>query len=218
MNHTSTENLTQAFLQSLIKGDRMHCSQLAKSYISQGHHVMDLYENVFKEALYEVGKLWETNKISVATEHLATAITEGILNELYGQLIFKKSIQKKVVVACVEHEMHQVGVKMVADVFEMNGWESFFLGTGVPTNELIRYIHEVKPDVLAISLSVYFNYAAFLNMLKDLRQAFPDLVILIGGQAFSRVSKNQIDQLENIIHISDLYALDKLINAWNVQH
>lgn len=211
-------DLTQAYLQHLIKGERRQCSLLAKSYVQSGNSVMDLYEDVFKKALYEVGRLWETNKISVATEHMATAITEGILNELYAEFSFDKPIQKKVVVACVENELHQVGVKMVADVFEMNGWESFFLGTGVPTTELIRYLHEVKPDVLAISLSVFFNYASFIKMLKEISHSMPGLVILVGGQAFTHLPVNQINQMANIIHLTDLYALDRLIKAWNVNN
>lgn len=217
MTQTNNQPLVQDFLSHLIKGDRRTCSQLSRAYLESGHAVMDLYENIFKAALYEVGRLWETNKISVAAEHMATAITEGILNELYADISFSKPLQKKVVVACVEHEKHQVGVKMVADVFEMNGWESFFLGTGVPTTELIRYMHEKKPDVLAISLSVFFNYASFMTMLFHVREAFPDLLILIGGQAFSRMKQQQIDRLDHVIYMPDLYALDHLIKSWNNQ-
>ena len=49
-----------------------------------------------------MGRLWETNRITVAVEHLATAITEGILNELFEQIISGKRYSKKVAVACTE--------------------------------------------------------------------------------------------------------------------
>jgi methanogenic corrinoid protein MtbC1 len=203
------------FLENLLKGNRANCSTIVKQYLALNPSIMDLYEEILKVSLYTVGLLWESNRISVATEHLATAIVEGILNEFFEQIISKKRYNKKVIVSCVENEQHQVGIKMVADVFEMNGWESFFLGTGIPTNELIKFIHEVKPDLLAISLSVYFNYTNLLRMLKTLKNEFPTLQIIVGGQAFNRSSNSTIVGMENVVLLSDLYLLDKFIKVLN---
>lgn len=207
--------IVQDYLQNLLKGNRANCSAIALQYLEQNPSIKDLYETVFKVALYEVGRLWETNQITVASEHLATAITEGILNELFEQIIPQKKLNKKVVVACVENEQHQVGIKMVADVFEMKGWESFFLGAGIPTIELARFIRETKPDLLAVSLSVYFNFSNLLKMLQLFRNEFPDLQIIIGGQAFSRVSDDALLRLGNVVLLPDLYLLEKYIETIN---
>ena len=212
------EKIAKDYLDSLLKGNRASCSLIAKEVLAVNPSITDLYEEVFKVSLYEVGRLWETNKISVATEHMATAITEGILNELFEQIISKKRWNKKVVVACVEKEQHQVGIKMVADVFEMNGWESFFLGTGIPNNELVRFIRDTKPDLIAVSLSVYFNYSNFLKILEILRKKFPDIQILIGGQAFNLVPTKMLEDLGNVILLPNLYLLEKFIQSLNTNH
>ena len=215
MTTTISENFANGYLENLLKGNRSSCSAIAKQYILTNHSINDLYEEVFKVSLYEVGRLWETNKISVATEHLATAITEGILNELFELIISKKRYNKKVVLACVENEQHQVGIKMVADVFEMKGWESLFLGTGIPTSELIKFIREIQPDILAISLSVYYNFAGLVKMLEIIRSEFPDLQIIIGGQAFSHVTSETLLRLGNVVLFPDLYLLEKYIETIN---
>jgi len=207
--------LVQEFLQNLLKGNRSNCSAIARKYLEQNPSIKDLYEEVFKVSLYEVGRLWETNQITVATEHLATAVVEGILNDLFEQIVPKKKYSKKVVVTCVENEKHQVGIKMVADVFEMKGWESFFLGTGIPTSELVKFIRETQPDILAISLSVYFNFANLLKMLELLKSEFPELQIILGGQAFSHASDETIQRLGNVIFLPDLYLLEKYIETIN---
>lgn len=207
--------LVQEYLQNLLKGNRAGCSSVARQYLAKNPSIKDLYEEVFKVSLYEIGRLWETNQITVATEHMATAITEGVLNELFEQIIPEKKYNKKVVVTCVEGENHQVGIKMVADVFEMKGWESFFLGTGIPTSELVKSIRETQPDILAISLSVYFNFAKLLKMLEMLRSEFPDLQIILGGQAFSRTSEDTLSCLGNVVLLSDLYLLEKYIDSIN---
>ena len=154
MEKETADNFADEFLANLLLGNRINCSIIARKYLEQNHTYPELYENVIRISLYEVGRLWETNQISVAAEHLATAITEGILSELYGQIISDMPVNRKVVVACVENEQHQVGAKMVADTFTMNGWKSFFLGAGIPSSDLIQFIHQTNPDLIAISLSV----------------------------------------------------------------
>jgi len=204
----SINTLTSDFLKFLLSGNRKMCSAITKQYLSTNPSVKDLYEEVFKDALYEVGRLWETNKISVATEHMATAITEGILNELYADFDIPAVENKKVVLTCVENELHQVGIKMVADVFEMNGWESLFIGTGIPISQLIQFIKQENPMILAISMSIFFNYQNLAKMIVVLKNEFPDTVIVVGGQAFKHIKEGGLDKETGVKYISDLYELD----------
>jgi MerR family transcriptional regulator, light-induced transcriptional regulator len=217
MGKSESEKIANEFLQGLLNGDRAKCSALAHEYLAQNPSIKDLYEEIFKTALYEVGILWEKNKITVATEHMATAITEGILNELFEKLISKERLNKKVVLACTEDEKHQVGIKMVADLFEMKGWESYFLGAGIPIGELIKFIHQNQPDIVAISLSIYFNYAKLVNMVEAIRQDFPNLLLLVGGQAFKHISDKSIASIHKVVMLSDLYMLEKFIDTLNKQ-
>lgn len=202
-------------LQYLLNGDRQKCSTIAKQYLSENSSIKDLYENIFRESLYEVGVLWENNKITVATEHMATAIVEGILNELYAELEMQEKQNKKVLLTCVDNELHQVGIKMVADVFEMNGWESKFLGTGIPISELVQFIKQENPEAVAISMSIYFNYQNLLKMVDVLHNEFPTLNIFIGGQAFAHKKEARSQEINDVIYISDLYELDNYLKPIN---
>ena len=215
MKDENSGNFSEQFLENLLQGKRQNCSAIAKQYLAQNHTYPELYEDLIRVALYEVGHLWEINRISVATEHLATAITEGILNELFGEIVSNKRINRKVVVACAENEQHQVGAKMVADTFEMLGWDSFFLGTGIPTTELIRYIHETGPDLIAVSLSIYFNFSNFLILIGKLREEFPETQIIAGGQAFRHITSEITSRLGNILLFPDLHLLEKYIQFLN---
>lgn len=199
------------YLSSLLRGDQTGALQIVEEATNSGYRLEDVYENLMKPALYEVGLLWEYNRISVATEHMATAISEYILNQVFGK-ISQKKFAKTVVLACVNEELHQVGIKMVGDVFERNGWQSYFLGAGIPSNELIRFVKESKPDMLAISLSVYFNFAALLSMIHSIRSQCPDLSIIVGGQAFTRFSPTQ-EQSLGVQYFRDLYALEKYLQT-----
>jgi len=175
---------SESFLSALLKGDRKLGSDIARKYSNSQDDIKLFYEHIVKTALYKVGELWEYNTISVAAEHLATSLSESIMNELYERVISEKRVPKKVVLGCVENEMHQVGVKMVADVFEMHGWDTFFLGANIPTSELISYCREIKPDIVALSLSVYSHLPALEKMIREFQHEFPNLQIIVGGQAF----------------------------------
>lgn len=198
----------------LLKGDRIRCSQICHEYLESGMSVEDLYENVLKKALYEIGRLWEQNKISVTKEHIATAIAEGILNEIYPQIVTNKKNGRRVLLTTVESELHQVGIKMVADVFEKNNWTSKFLGTGVPLYDLIDYINEFEPDVIAISLSIHFNYPDFLHTIKTIRQNYPKIKIIVGGQAFNHIDQGTFADLD-FIPVTNLIELEEFIKNYN---
>jgi MerR family transcriptional regulator, light-induced transcriptional regulator len=203
------------FLSALLSGKRSRCSELANNYINDGGSIKELYENIIKKALYEVGELWEYNKISVATEHLASAIVEGLLNELYSRVISGNRLNKTVIVSCVENEYHQVGIKMISDVFEMNGWNSYFLGANTPTNELIAYAKDIKPDIFAVSLSIYFHLPLLEELIQKIRKEFPSMPILVGGQAFSRGGQDVLLNYDNVIYKPDLYSTEMYIKNIN---
>lgn len=146
-----TQNLDKAheeFLNALLKGNHTSCMSLVRSFLEKQISIQDLYENIIKNAMYDVGELWEFNKISVATEHLASAIVEAILSELYQEIVRKEKGSRTVISTCLQNEYHQIGIKMVSDIFEMNGWNSHFLGSNTPTSELIQFIELTNPNVV----------------------------------------------------------------------
>ncbi|MFW5793832.1 MAG: cobalamin B12-binding domain-containing protein [Bacteroidota bacterium] len=202
------------FLNALIIGEHELCSELTRSYLEKNNSINELYENIMTKAMYDIGTLWEFNKISVATEHMASAIVESIMNQLYYDIISKEKKGKTVIAACVENEFHQIGIKMVSDIFEMNGWDALFLGSNTPTSDLISFIKNKNPDLLAISLSLYFNLPALERMILKMQKEFPGLPILVGGQAFQHGGKEIILNYDNVIFSPDLYSTELLIKSF----
>ncbi len=196
------------YTEQLLMGNRQACSKLIRQAIKNGYTVEDVYEKIFRPSLYRVGELWEQNKISVAAEHLATAITESLMIELYPMIFSSNRIGRKIVVTSIADELHQIGAKMIADVFEMNGWDTFFLGANTPREELLTFIEEQSPDVVALSISIYFNFNNLLETISQIHSKFPKLKIIVGGQAFLHGGKDKITTpntffLENIDQVKN---------------
>ena len=197
---------------SLLTGDKSACSKIIHARINEQQAIKDVYENTIKPTLYEIGELWEFNKISVATEHLASAIIEATLNELYPQIITTNKNNKSVIVSCLENEFHQIGIKMVSDIFELKGWNSYFLGANTPSKEIISLTEIIKPDILAISLSIYSHLPYLENTIKTIREKFPNLLIIIGGQAFRHGGQDIISKYTNVEYLPDLNSIDLFID------
>jgi MerR family transcriptional regulator, light-induced transcriptional regulator len=202
----------QVFLDALLSGDRAAGSSIVHKQLENNVPIQTIYEQLIRTALYTVGELWEHNQITVAEEHLATSVSEAIMNELFAKIISRERLQKKALLACVENEYHQVGIKMVADIFEMKGWDALFLGANVPVKELIAYAGKKQPDLIALSVSIYFHMPALIQMIHEIRTAFPVLPLLVGGQAFRRGGKELLVTFPYIFFISDLFELETFID------
>lgn len=215
-----SEDLYLRFLDALLKGDRAACTLMVKELLSDNIDVKTLYIDLFQRSLYEVGNLWEQHKVSVTVEHIATAIVEHLLSIVYPVLIsnidndsYGGGDKKVFMMSCVADEYHKVGARMVADIFELNGWESRYSGGNTPTDDLIPTVDGLKPDCMGLSLSIYSNLPKLMKTLDALRSSFPNLDILVGGQAFVWGDPGGVSKIKNVQYIPDLDRLNSLFEA-----
>lgn len=178
--------LYQTYLASLLRGDKGECLNIVTTLLEGKIKIQELYTDLFQKSMYKVGELWETNEISVAREHLATTITENMLSATYPYLFTGAPSAKVAVISCAANEYHQLGGKMVADIFELHGWDAHFLGVNTPVKELLKCIDEIQPDLIGLSLAIYSNLPALQATLEAINSNFTGLDILVGGHAFTR--------------------------------
>lgn len=205
------EQLYNHYLASLLEGDKAVCSQVVRSLLQEKTEIKALYTDLFQRSMYQVGELWEYNKITVAVEHLATSITQHQMNLVYPHLFYKEKIGKKAVLACVADEYHQIGSRMVADIFELHGWDGYFLGSNTPIQDLLSFVEAQDPDVLGLSLAIYFNMQILHRTVDAVRRSFPDLPILIGGQAFRWGGYEIQSKYRGLVYIDSMTELEKRI-------
>jgi methanogenic corrinoid protein MtbC1 len=178
--------LQARYLAAQLAGDRREALRLlVDEGLLRGIALQDIHLKVIQPAQYEIGRLWQENRISVAQEHLATAISQLALSHLYRHLPRDPSNGKIVMVSCVEGELHEVGARMASDFLEMAGFDVRFLGANVPTSHLVHMLREQKPDLLALSVTMTYHLPALRAALDQVRALFPQLRIAVGGLAFS---------------------------------
>lgn len=205
------ENLYKNYLTALLAGRRSKCHGIVQKLLDEKIDLKKLYADLFQRSMYRVGELWENNRITVANEHLATSITESLLNLAYPSIFATNRIGKKALISCSANEFHQIGGKMVADILELNGWDGHFLGANTPAEDMAKYIQEVKPDLLGLSLSILSNIDHLIRCIEAVKTDFPTMHLLIGGQAFRWGGIDTIKKYADTEYVPSLDELEKSI-------
>src|SRR6056297_1875083 len=116
--------------------------------------IEDIYLKIFQNVQYEIGRLWQLNQISIAQEHYGTSVTQLAMSQLYPNIFTSFQKGKKALTTCIGDELHELGIRMVADLLELNGWDTIHLGSNTPVLEILQIIEEKNIDVLAISVTL----------------------------------------------------------------
>lgn len=178
-------DLATRYLDALLCGERHLASNMILEAVEKGASIKDIYLYVFQRSQYEIGRLWHLNIASVAQEHYCSAATQLIMSQLYQYIFASEKTGRRLVAACVGGELHEIGIRMVADFFEMDGWDTYYMGANTPTSTIIEAIDSHQPDVLAISASMPFHRKTLKELIATVRDHDTDgrVKILVGGYA-----------------------------------
>ncbi|MDG5767803.1 cobalamin-dependent protein [Balneolales bacterium ANBcel1] len=198
------ESLASEYFETLISGDRNKASKLVMDAVAGGVPVKDIYLKVFQPGLWELGRLWQMNRISVGQEHFFTAATQMIISRLYPKIFSTERNGKRMMATAVGGELHEIGIRMVSDFFEMDGWDTYYIGANCPADELLEELQKQRPDLLGVSVTLGSHIGTAHNLIRQIRDVpeLSGLKILIGGRA----SLDHPDLFSNME--ADGFALD----------
>ena len=176
-----------AYLGAVRDGDRRRALRVIDDARAGGLELGTIYMEVFQPALREVGRLWQQNELSVAEEHLATAITQAAMARLYEQVFaWDEREGRTLLAACADTERHEVGLRMLCDLLECDGWNTTYLGATVPVDSLVAMVRQRRPDVVALSVALAPHLPRLREMIAAVRASGGDdpPLILVGGRPF----------------------------------
>lgn len=179
--------MARAYVDALLRGDRHSASRMVLDAAESGVAVQAIYLNVFQRSQYEIGRLWQMNKITVAQEHYCSAATQLIMSLLYPRIFRTERNGHALVAACVHGDLHEIGMRIVTDFFEMEGWDTFYLGANTPTPGIVDALVQHHAEILALSATMSFHVRAVAEVIAAVRasEACRDVKIMVGGYPFN---------------------------------
>lgn len=139
---------------ALAAGDRVRAQTLVDEAVAAGRDLMAIEVHLLQPALYGIGREWQENRISVAQEHLATAIVQTLMAGAFGQTIPAPPNGRRALFACLAGNYHALGLRMVADGFEIAGWDVEYLGADTPFASLLERTRDFRPEIIGLSASL----------------------------------------------------------------
>ncbi|HEY0141968.1 MAG TPA: cobalamin-dependent protein [Thermoanaerobaculia bacterium] len=178
--------LATEYLGDLLRGNRHDATKRILDALDAGVSARDVYRRVFEPVQQEIGRLWQLNRISVAQEHFCTAATQHVMTQLYSRIFTGGKHDRRVVAMSVGGEQHEVGIRIITDLLELEGWQTWYLGANVPPLAAVAMCVEHRADVLLVSATLPPHIAAASEVIR-LFHAEPALAharVIVGGRAF----------------------------------
>ncbi len=178
--------LASEYLAALLRGSRATALQAIKNALDSGTSIRDLYRYVFEPAQQEIGRLWQLNVISVAQEHYCTAATQHIMTQLYPSMFGGEKREARAVAMCVGGELHEIGLRIITDLLELEGWQTWYLGASVPPAAAVQLCVDQRADVLLISATLPPHLTSVAEVIRIFRTRaeLRDAKVVVGGRAF----------------------------------
>ncbi|PXW91517.1 methanogenic corrinoid protein MtbC1 [Streptohalobacillus salinus] len=198
MKMQSKETLKAAYQKALLSGQTKEAYAIIQGAFEEERSLIDVY-TVIADAMYGIGDLWETNEISIAQEHAATAITQFVLTQISAQSMqhFNPS-SKKAAVFSIESNTHYLGIQMIKNLFNVHNILTYDFGPNVPNKDIVEQISALDIDYVAYSVTM----ASHLEKAIDLSEQLEEIdvvdrpIIFVGGFVF----RNNEQLLEDIYY------------------
>ena len=143
--------LVSAYLRRALSPDRNGLFPLLSYLYQHCLQLWELHDRVIRPAMHEIGERWSRGEVGINQEHRASYETLDALAKLQLQIRIKPPSGHSVVCATLGDELHEIGLRCAAYLFESEGWESHYLGSRIPAEAVIDAIHRRRPDVLCLS-------------------------------------------------------------------
>jgi len=180
------ETLARLYMLAVLEGRRADAIQLAVDALQGGLTVPDLYRHVLAAAQIEVGSMWHAGELDVADEHMCSRITEQVMAVVSAMMPRAPRNGLRVLTTSASGDLHDIGLRMISDHFEMDGWDAVSLGASTPPDDFARAAHQFAPDLLAISAKLVLHLRSTIDMIAAVRAMDGDkrTPILVGGSPF----------------------------------
>lgn len=181
--------------------------------------IIDLYVEILTPLLNHMKCKLEDKHICIWQEHVKTSMIRTIVECCYPYVLEKRDLMKLpkkgvAVVLCPPEELHDLGARMVSDFFTISGYDAIFVGSSTPYQDFYNAIHVIRPTIIAISVSNYYNLIATKRMIEEIRKRTDlSFKVVVGGYAFHDDVSNKVKQVgadyyavtfEDILHLTEV--------------
>ena len=197
--------LRKDVLDHLTNGERDEALKIYEIF-TKSSTPAEFFDKILKPVMYKVGDLWETKKLSVASEHIASNIAHDLV-KIVGEKISRSDGRGKILVCTPPGEEHNLGCNILESFLQSKRYRVFNLSPNDPTEDVINFIKNDTPDLVLVSITLEDNIKPGKRFVKKIAEKF-DMPILVGGLALANnkskfegtvIQEDELPQIYNLI-------------------
>ena len=202
----ATKKSKQELFKKLTSGNIEECIKIYKSYV-EIFNIADFFDKILRPVMAKIGKDWETGKMTIATEHVASNIAQTLVKIIMEQSSGTGN-KKKVMICVPVGEEHHIGCDVLETYLTIKGFKVFNMGTSIPTESIMEFINMKKPNIVLISITIQDNILAGQRLAKKIREQ-SKIPILVGGYAMQIENTPKFEG--NVIGDTSLEDIPKIL-------
>ena len=174
----------ETYLRYLLDNDGEQAYAFIRSLADDHVPLIDLYDDILQGVMVEIGEMWHRREITVDQEHYMTSFTQKVMSQFYAKIFSSDKTNCKALVCSVGSELHEMGARMISDLLEESGWDSSYLGAGVPKRALLQRVQKDAPDLMVLSVTMPQHLPECKEIVETVKKNHPDIMVAVGGRAF----------------------------------
>lgn len=171
---------------AIVLGDKNNIKENIDELL-QKYHPLEIISTILMGGMDEVGDLFGQGKL-IVTEVLQSAeVMKAAINQIEPYIPRSEAvIKKKIILATVKGDVHDIGKNLVDIILSSNGYEVINLGIKVDNSALIKAIYEHKPDAVGLSGLLIKSAKQMVLAAEDFSAVEINIPLLVGGAALTR--------------------------------
>jgi 5-methyltetrahydrofolate--homocysteine methyltransferase len=207
------ESLQKRLSHALVHGITTHIEEDVLEALEHYPTPLTIIEGPLMDGMNIVGDYFGSGKMFLPQVVKSARVMKAAVAVLEPQLLAEKErnpstheAKKKIVLATVKGDVHDIGKNIVSIVLACNGYDIVDLGVMVPNEIIIETAIRENADAIGLSGLITPSLEIMCDLAEDLSRRKLNFPLLIGGATTSRVhTAVKIEPRTNVpvIHVND---------------
>ena len=199
------------FQSAMLEADKQKSQKILCSLFIRGHIVAEIFDRVISPVFTEIGNMWESGKIDVYQERMATQVCYQSLLQMRTIIPEVDDTAPIAIGASLEDNQYQLATLGVELCLKNSGWQATSLGENIPLNSLLLAANDIKPSFIWISATAIPDPESFVKKINAFSESVSALTkVVIGGQAVSSKIRDGLKAVHYCENFAQLVLLARV--------
>lgn len=167
-----------------------------------------MMENIIYPFLEKTGVMWMTNTIHPAQEHfMSNLIRQKLIVAIDGLPLSHKMDAERFILFLPMREIHELSLLYLNYLLRQHGKQVIYLGTNIPTEDLLEICHQYGPSRLITVVSVFPAGANLVKYLNDLSDQVSPTQLIAGGIGVRKIATELNKSIRVISSLGEVHEL-----------